>query len=50
MDTLGKQYNIDAALMPVTTFRILMTMSEKSAVKAAAPLKPKTILSRLGKI
>jgi L-ascorbate metabolism protein UlaG (beta-lactamase superfamily) len=41
---LGKDYQIDAALMPVTTFRIPMTMNETGALKAARTLHPSVIL------
>jgi L-ascorbate metabolism protein UlaG (beta-lactamase superfamily) len=41
---LGEDYQIDAALMPVTTFRIPMTMNEAGALKAARTLYPSVIL------
>lgn len=44
MIKLGKDYQIDAALMPVTTFRIPMTMNEVGALKAARTLHPSVIL------
>lgn len=44
MNKLSQNYKIDIALMPVTTYRIPMTMSEKSAVKAVKALNPKIII------
>lgn len=44
MKNIGQRFKIDAALMPVTTFRVPMTMGEKSAVHAARDLKPSTII------
>ena len=44
MEKIGREFHLDVALMPVTTFRIPMTMSEKSAVRAAQMLSPKTII------
>jgi N-acyl-phosphatidylethanolamine-hydrolysing phospholipase D len=38
MAEIGRRFAIDAALMPVTTYRVPMTMGEKSAVKAARDL------------
>lgn len=45
MKEIGKKFRLDVALIPVTTFRIPMTMGEKSAVQAAADLSTKTIIS-----
>lgn len=44
MKVLAQKYSIDIALIPVTTFRVPMTMGEGSAAKAAKALKPKTII------
>jgi L-ascorbate metabolism protein UlaG (beta-lactamase superfamily) len=44
MSEIGQRYTLDAALIPVTTFRIPMTMGEKSAVKAVRDLKPSVVI------
>ena len=44
MKEIGQKFDLDIALMPVTTFRIPMTMNEKSAVNAARDLKASTII------
>ena len=44
MPRIGQQFQLDAALIPVTTFRIPMTMGEKGAVRAVQALKPSTVL------
>jgi L-ascorbate metabolism protein UlaG (beta-lactamase superfamily) len=44
MQHIGGEYQIDVALMPVTTYRIPMTMNEKGAVKAARTLHPQVII------
>jgi L-ascorbate metabolism protein UlaG (beta-lactamase superfamily) len=44
MKNIGQRFKIDVALMPVTTFRVPMTMGEKSAVHAARDLKPPVII------
>jgi L-ascorbate metabolism protein UlaG (beta-lactamase superfamily) len=44
MKKLGKCYQLDVALIPVTTFRIPPTMGEKSAVWAIRDLSPKVII------
>ncbi len=44
MREIGVRFKLDAALMPVTTFRIPMTMGERSAVRAAADLSPKVVI------
>jgi len=44
MKEIGAKFTIDVALMPVTTFRIPMTMSETSAVEAVRALKPKVVI------
>ena len=44
MKEIGKKFSLDLALMPVTTFRIPMTMGEKSAVHAVEALRPRTVI------
>jgi L-ascorbate metabolism protein UlaG (beta-lactamase superfamily) len=44
MREIGRRFAIDAALLPVTTFRIPMTMGEKSAVRAVGDLAPKLVV------
>jgi L-ascorbate metabolism protein UlaG (beta-lactamase superfamily) len=44
MKEIGSKFNLALALMPVTTFRIPMTMGEKSAVQAMEALRPKTVI------
>lgn len=44
MRTVGEKFRLDAALMPVTTYRIPMTMSEKSAEKAVLALNPAVVI------
>jgi L-ascorbate metabolism protein UlaG (beta-lactamase superfamily) len=44
MEDIGRAFKLDVALMPVTTYRIPMTMGEKQAVKAVQALKPATII------
>ncbi|MBN1581874.1 MAG: MBL fold metallo-hydrolase [Anaerolineae bacterium] len=44
MSEIGKRFKLDAALMPVTTFRIPMTMGEKGAVRAVQALQPAAII------
>jgi L-ascorbate metabolism protein UlaG (beta-lactamase superfamily) len=44
MKQIGARFAIDVALMPVTTFRIPMTMGEAGAVKAVQALQPKTVI------
>ena len=44
MGEIGRRFAIDAALMPVTTYRVPMTMGEKGAVKAARDLGAKTVI------
>ncbi|MFC1851305.1 MBL fold metallo-hydrolase [candidate division CSSED10-310 bacterium] len=44
MKDIGTRFKIDLALLPVTTYRIPMTMSEKSAVKAVEDLNPKIVI------
>ena len=44
MSEIGCRFSLDAALIPVTTFRIPMTMGEKAAVKAVRALQPKIVI------
>ena len=49
MKEIGKRFQLDVALMPVTTYRIPMTMGEKGAVRAVKDLQPRvTIPIHLG--
>ena len=41
---LGQKYKLDAALMPVTTFRLPMTMGEQGALKALHALHPAVVI------
>ncbi|MBN2007681.1 MAG: MBL fold metallo-hydrolase [Anaerolineae bacterium] len=40
MVEVGKRFKLDVALMPVTTYRIPMTMNETQAVRAVKDLQP----------
>ena len=44
MERMGEQFQIDVALMPVTTFVIPMTVSERGAVRAVHALRPNTVV------
>ena len=44
MQEIGRKFQLDVALMPVTTYRIPMTMGEKQAVKAVQVLKPAVVI------
>ena len=44
MERIGREFHLDLALMPVTTFRIPMTMGEQGAVRAVRLLGPKTVI------
>jgi len=44
MAEIGRRFAIDVALMPVSTYRIPLTMGEKSAVKAARDLRAGTVI------
>jgi L-ascorbate metabolism protein UlaG (beta-lactamase superfamily) len=44
MKEIGRKFSLDLALMPVTTFRIPMTMGEKSAARAVEALRPRTVI------
>lgn len=44
MKEIGAKFNLELALMPVTTYRIPMTMGEKSAVRAVEALRPRNVI------
>ncbi len=44
MKEIGTRFKLDVALIPVTTFRIPMTMGEKGAAQAVAALSAKTVI------
>lgn len=44
MNELGRNFQIDVALLPVTTYRIPMTMGEKSAVMAVQAICPGVVI------
>lgn len=44
MREIGQRFQIDVALMPVTTFRIPMTMGEKAALRAVHDLTPSVVI------
>ncbi|HUT20606.1 MAG TPA: MBL fold metallo-hydrolase [Anaerolineae bacterium] len=44
MKEIGQRFQLDLALMPVTTFRTPMTMGEKSAVRAVRDLRPSVVI------
>jgi L-ascorbate metabolism protein UlaG (beta-lactamase superfamily) len=44
MERIGRELKPDVALIPVTTFRIPMTMGEKDAVRAVRMLSPSTVI------
>ena len=44
MEEIGQWFQLDAALIPVTTFRIPMTMGEKRAVRAVRDLAPAVVI------
>jgi L-ascorbate metabolism protein UlaG (beta-lactamase superfamily) len=44
MKEVGRKYELDVALIPVTTYRIPMTMGENGAVKAVQALKPSVVI------
>jgi len=44
MAEIGRRFPIDVALLPVTTYRIPMTMGEKGAVRAARDLGAATVI------
>jgi L-ascorbate metabolism protein UlaG (beta-lactamase superfamily) len=44
MENIGQRFQLAVALIPVTTFRIPMTMGEKAAVEAVTVLKPEVVI------
>ena len=44
MKEIAARFRLDLALMPVTTFRIPMTMGEKGAARAVEVLGPRTVI------
>jgi L-ascorbate metabolism protein UlaG (beta-lactamase superfamily) len=44
MAEIGKRFRLDAALIPVTTYRIPLTMGETGAVRAVGDLDPSVII------
>lgn len=44
MKKIESRFQLDLALMPVTTFRVPMTMGEKNAVRAIGALRPRTVI------
>ena len=44
MKEIGNRFQLDAALMPVTTYRLPMTMGEQAAVRAVRDLSPKVVI------
>ncbi|HYA64136.1 MAG TPA: MBL fold metallo-hydrolase [Candidatus Sulfotelmatobacter sp.] len=44
MEKIGHQFRTDIALMPVTTYRVPMTMGEQSALRAVQTLSPRTVI------
>jgi L-ascorbate metabolism protein UlaG (beta-lactamase superfamily) len=44
MQEIGRRFHLDVALMPVTTYRIPMTMDEKQAVRAVQALRPSVVI------
>lgn len=44
MQRIGRRFQLDVALMPVTTYRIPMTMDCKSAVRAVQAIEPKVVI------
>jgi L-ascorbate metabolism protein UlaG (beta-lactamase superfamily) len=44
MKEIGTRFTIDVALLPVTAFRIPMTMGERGAVRAVRALSPKAVI------
>lgn len=44
MAEIGRRFRLDVALMPVTTYRLPMTMGERGAVAAVSDLRPATVI------
>lgn len=44
MKEIGRRFAVDVALLPVTTYRLPMTMGERGALRAAVDLNPSVIV------
>jgi len=44
MEKIGHQFRLDIALMPVTTYRVPMTMGEQGALQAVRTLSPNKVI------
>ena len=44
MAEIGRRFRLDVALMPVSTYRLPMTMGERGAVAAVGDLRPATVI------
>lgn len=44
MAEIGRRFPLDVALLPVTTFRLPMTMGEAQAMRATRDLQPKVVI------
>jgi L-ascorbate metabolism protein UlaG (beta-lactamase superfamily) len=44
MKEIGRRFKLDVALLPVTTYRIPLTMGEESAVRAVEALCPRVVI------
>jgi L-ascorbate metabolism protein UlaG (beta-lactamase superfamily) len=44
MKEIGQRFRLDVALLPVTTYRLPMTMGEAGAVRAVQDLKPAVVI------
>jgi L-ascorbate metabolism protein UlaG (beta-lactamase superfamily) len=44
MKRIGQRFQLDVALIPVTTYRLPMTMDSKSAVRAVQAIAPKIVI------
>jgi L-ascorbate metabolism protein UlaG (beta-lactamase superfamily) len=44
MKEIGQRFELDVALLPVATYRIPMTMGERSAVRAVKDLIPSVVI------
>lgn len=44
MKEIGRRFRLDASLIPVTTYRIPMTMGENGAVRATLDLRPDIVI------
>ena len=44
MEKIGQQFHLDVALLPVTAYRIPMTMGEREALRAVMTLSPNIVI------